>query len=64
MAWSKVIWQNIAPLKVRVLVWLVVQNKLLSVDNLGKRNIRVRNFCVFCSKHRNRYASRYSLSFS
>jgi len=37
-AWSKVVWKNIAPLKVRSLLWLVVQNKLLTVDNLSKRN--------------------------
>ena len=46
---SRVTWQNAAPLKVRFLLWLVVQNKLLTVDNLGKRTIRVRNVCVFFS---------------
>lgn len=44
--------QNIAPMKVRILMWLVAQNKLLTADNLSKRNIRVRNICVFCNRQR------------
>jgi len=36
----------VVPLKVRISVPLVVQNKLFTVDNLGKRNISVRNQCV------------------
>ena len=35
-------------MKVIILVWLVVQNKLLPVDNLGKKNIAVHPKCVFC----------------
>ena len=45
VSWSKAIWQNIASLKIRILVWFVVQNKLLlTVDNLSIRNIRVGEF--------------------
>jgi len=51
VAWSKSIWQNIVPLQFRILVWLVVQNKLLTVDNLSKRNSSVRSICVFCNSH-------------
>jgi len=36
-------------MKVRILMWLVVQNKLLTVDNLSKRNIRVIGIYVFCA---------------
>jgi len=28
----------------------VMQNKLLSIDNLGNRNIRIRNVCVVTSR--------------
>ena len=36
----------------RILVWLVVHNKLLTVDNLGKRDISGRSAYVFCNNHR------------
>ena len=47
----KLFGQNNAPLKFRILPWLVVQNKLSTVDNIGKRLIRVGNICVFCNNH-------------
>jgi len=34
-------------MKVRILMWLVIQNKLLTVGNLSKRNIRVGIFVCF-----------------
>jgi len=38
VSWCKAIWENIVHLKFRILVWIVVQNKLLTVDNFEKRN--------------------------
>jgi len=48
---SKTVWQNIAPLKAKILVSLVVQDKLFTVDNSGKGTLESRN-CVICSKHK------------
>lgn len=47
---SKFIWQNLAPLKVRILLWLVLNNCLLTSSILKKRHLYIDRKCVFCEE--------------
>ena len=44
------IWQANIPLKVRIFLWLVKQNKILTKDNLLKMGWTGNSQCVFCSE--------------
>lgn len=43
----RIIWRNIAPLKVRMLVWLVLSNSLLTGDRLRNKHIVTFQLCYF-----------------
>jgi hypothetical protein len=43
------IWKLILPPRVHVFTWLVMNNKIISRDNLKKRNLNKHETCVFCS---------------
>lgn len=42
------LWKIQAPLKVKIFLWLVLKNKVLTVDNLKKRRWSGDDKCVFC----------------
>lgn len=44
----KIICQNIAPLKVRLTLWLLLSDSLLTGKRLRLRHVPVEQFCVFC----------------
>ena len=47
VSWCKAIWENIVHLKFRILVWIVVQNKLLTADNFEKKNDQSQEYLCF-----------------
>ncbi|XP_011622988.1 uncharacterized protein LOC105420579 [Amborella trichopoda] len=53
--WSRprlaVIWRWPLPLKVQGFIWLVVQNKVLKVDDLIKRGKILSNICPMCKEN-------------
>jgi zinc-binding in reverse transcriptase len=44
----KNIWELKIPLKMIIFLWLMINNKLLSVDNLKKRRWHIVNRCLLC----------------
>jgi hypothetical protein len=40
--------ENKLPHKIKVFLWLVLRNKILTKDNLKKRNWQGSDGCVFC----------------
>jgi hypothetical protein len=44
----KSVWRSQAPPRVAFFVWTVVQNKILTLDNLGRRGLVVVNRCWLC----------------
>lgn len=45
----KIIWQNIAPLNVRLHAWLVINNCILTGDRMRQRHLNILQKCVFCN---------------
>jgi hypothetical protein len=44
------IWQCRVPHKVAVFIWLVVQGKILTLDNLRRRRVWVLDWCFMCKR--------------
>jgi hypothetical protein len=42
------LWKSKLPQKIKVFIWLVVRNKILTKDNLKKRNWKGSQDCCFC----------------
>jgi hypothetical protein len=45
------IWKAKLPLKIKIFMWLVIQNSILTKDNLGKRKWKGNKSCAFCSEN-------------
>jgi hypothetical protein len=48
--WWKTLWKSKAPLRCKILMWLALTNKLLTWDNLEKRNWHGPNHCILCKQ--------------
>jgi zinc-binding in reverse transcriptase len=46
----QITWTATIPLKIKIFLWLVKQNKILTKDNLRKRGWIGNNTCVFCNE--------------
>ena len=46
----KIIWKSKAPPRVAFFVWMAVLGKILTMDNLCKKNIIVTKWCCMCKK--------------
>jgi hypothetical protein len=46
----KIIWKSKIPLRVAFFVWTAVLGKILTIDNLRKKNIIVTEWCCMCKK--------------
>ena len=44
----KIIWSSEAPPRVAFFVWTVALGKILTIDNLRKRKIRITDWCYMC----------------
>jgi hypothetical protein len=44
----KFLWKSKLPQKIKIFIWLVVRNKILTKDNLKKRNRKGSQECCFC----------------
>lgn len=44
----KFLWKSKLPQKIKIFIWLVVRNKILTKDNLKKRNCNGSLECCFC----------------
>ena len=44
----KSIWKSKAPTRVAFFVWMAVLGKILTLDNLRKKNIIVMEWCCMC----------------
>ena len=44
----KIIWRSKAPLRVAFFVWTVALGKILTIDNLRKRKVRIIDWCYMC----------------
>jgi hypothetical protein len=49
----KMIWKAKIPLKIKIFMWLVSQNVILTKDNLIKRRWKGNSSCAFCSENEN-----------
>jgi hypothetical protein len=47
----KMIWKAKIPLKIKIFMWLVSQNVILTKDNLVKRKWKGSNSCAFCNEN-------------
>jgi hypothetical protein len=47
---NKRIWKAKIPLKIKVFMWLINQNAILTKDNMLKRNWQGDQYCKFCSR--------------
>jgi hypothetical protein len=47
------IWKAKIPLKIKVFMWLMNQNAILTKDNMLKRNWQGDQHCKFCSEEEN-----------
>ena len=47
---NKEIWKAKIPLKIKIWMWLISKNAILTKDNLIKRNWRGDKYCAFCSQ--------------
>jgi zinc-binding in reverse transcriptase len=56
-------WKSIIPLKIKVFLWLVRQNKILTKDNLIKKSWQGNSLCVFCNCQESTYHLFISLIF-
>ncbi|XP_011621706.1 uncharacterized protein LOC105420280 [Amborella trichopoda] len=45
-----ILWKRLLPLKVQCFLWLKVQNRVLTVDNLIKRGKILPNICLLCKE--------------
>jgi hypothetical protein len=50
---NKKIWKAQIPLKIKVFMWLLTQNAILTKDNMIKRNWQGDQHCRFCDKEEN-----------
>lgn len=48
---TKKIWKSKTPLKIKVFMWLIEQNAILTKDNLNKRNWHGSLRCKFCTEN-------------
>ena len=46
----KIIWKSKAPPRMAFFVWTAVLRKILTMDNLRKKNIIVMEWCCMCKK--------------
>ena len=46
--WWRFIWKLYFPLKTRILMWLALDNKLFTWDNVQKRSWVRLNICILC----------------
>lgn len=44
------IWRAKIPLKIKIFIWLIQQNAILTKDNLIRRNWKGNKFCAFCNE--------------
>jgi zinc-binding in reverse transcriptase len=47
----QLVWSASIPLKIKMFLWLVRKNKILTKDNLQKRGWRGQTKCIFCKAH-------------
>jgi zinc-binding in reverse transcriptase len=45
------IWEITAPLRVHVFLWLLLQDKILTIENMRKRGWIVASMCYLCRQH-------------
>ena len=45
----KIIWRSKAPPRVAFFVWTAALGKILTIDNLRKRKIRITDWCCMCN---------------
>jgi hypothetical protein len=48
---SKRIWKAKIPLKIKIFLWLVEQNAILTKDSLSKRKWKGNSSCAFCTEN-------------
>lgn len=46
--WKRIIWENFSIFKYRVVLWLVMRNGLVIIDNMCRRGWVMFNRCVLC----------------
>jgi zinc-binding in reverse transcriptase len=46
----EIIWQINLPLRVAIFAWLLLQNRLLTIDNFIKKGWMIPNMCYMCRK--------------
>jgi hypothetical protein len=44
------LWKIIVPPRIHIFLWLIMHNKIMTRDNLKKRNLNKPETCVFCSE--------------
>lgn len=49
-SFHKIIWQNIAPPKVKVHLWILIHNVLLTGERLRLRHLSDMHLCMFCKR--------------
>jgi hypothetical protein len=50
--WRKALWSWDCPLKIKIFIWLEVENIILSWDVLQRRGFIGPSYCIFCKKDR------------
>jgi len=48
--WRKSMWSCNCPLKIKLFTWLVVENKILTWENLQHRGFNGPSYCILCKK--------------
>jgi hypothetical protein len=46
-------WQSQMPLKMKFFVWLVLRNRIQTVDNLGRKKWKGSKLCQLCNEEEN-----------
>ncbi|XP_019238100.1 PREDICTED: uncharacterized protein LOC109218205 [Nicotiana attenuata] len=49
--WKATMFKNLARPKVMFAMWLIIQERMMTIDRLIKRNINVDPICIFCGIH-------------
>ena len=48
--WEKSIWHWRIPLKLKIFIWLSLNNKVLTLDNLQRRVFSDSGLCILCKR--------------
>ena len=50
LVWAKACYLGLTP-KINIFFWVMLQNRILTVDNLIKRGQKIPNRCILCKNH-------------